>query len=50
MVSVDNYLAERAIRERNGGKPLSGPALKRFLPWTAVPADLHAWAQAPRPG
>jgi transposase len=35
---------------RNGGKPLSGPDLERFLPWTAGPADLRAWARPPRPG
>jgi transposase len=35
---------------RNGGKPLAGPDLERFLPWTADPTDLNAWAQPPRPG
>ena len=35
---------------RNNGKPLTGPALKRFLPWTASPEDLHTWAQPPPPG
>jgi transposase len=35
---------------RNGGKPLTGTDLERFLPWTADPADLRAWAQSPRPG
>lgn len=35
---------------RNGGKPLTGPELERFLPWKAGPADLCAWAQPPRPG
>ena len=30
---------------RNGGKPLSGPALERFLPWNASPEDLRTWAQ-----
>jgi transposase len=35
---------------RNGGKPLAGPALERFLPWNASPEDLHAWAQPPPPG
>jgi transposase len=35
---------------RNGGKPLTGPGLERFLPWTADPADLHAWALPPPPG
>jgi len=34
----------------NGGKPLQGPQLTRFLPWTANPADLHAWAQPPPTG
>ena len=33
---------------RNGGKPLTGPALERFLPWTASPGDLRAWATPPR--
>ena len=33
---------------RNGGKPLTGPALERFLPWTASPDDLRAWATPPR--
>ena len=31
---------------RNGGKPLTGPDLERFLPWNASPDDLHAWATA----
>jgi transposase len=35
---------------RNGGKPLTGPDLERFLPWTADPADLETWKQPPRPG
>jgi len=35
---------------RNGGKPLTGPGLERFLPWKAGPADLRAWARPPRPG
>lgn len=35
---------------RNGGKPLAGSDLERFLPWTADPADLRAWAQPPPPG
>jgi transposase len=35
---------------RNGGKPLTGPDLQRFLSWNAAPADLHAWAQPPPPG
>jgi hypothetical protein len=34
----------------NGGKPLAGPDLERFLPWTADPGDLRAWTQSPRPG
>jgi transposase len=32
---------------RNGGKPLAGPDLDRFLPWNASPEDLHTWAQPP---
>lgn len=35
---------------RNGGKPLTGPALGRFLPWNASPEDLRTWAQPPPPG
>ncbi|HEX9352729.1 MAG TPA: IS66 family transposase [Streptosporangiaceae bacterium] len=35
---------------RNGGKPLAGPDLERFLPWNAAPEDLKAWAQPPAPG
>jgi transposase len=35
---------------RNGGKPLAGPALERFLPWTASPEDLRTWAQPPPTG
>jgi transposase len=35
---------------RNASKPLTGPDLEQFLPWTASPADLHAWAQPPPPG
>jgi hypothetical protein len=33
---------------RNGGKPPTGPALERFLPWTASPDDLHTWATPPQ--
>ncbi len=35
---------------RNGGKPLSGPDLQRFLPWLAAPEDLKTWAKPPVPG
>jgi transposase len=35
---------------RNGGKPLAGKALERFLPWNASPEDLRTWAQPPPPG
>src|SRR5208283_1356383 len=35
---------------RNGGKPLSGAALERFLPWNASPEDLRTWAQPPPDG
>ena len=35
---------------RNGGKPLTGPALERFLPWNASPEDLRTWAQPPPTG
>ena len=35
---------------RNGGKPLSGEALERFLPWNASPEDLRTWAQPPPEG
>ena len=35
---------------RNGGKPLSGPALERFLPWNASPEDLRTWEQPPPDG
>jgi len=34
----------------NRGKPLTSPDLERFLPWTAAPEDLHAWAKPPPPG
>jgi len=34
---------------RNGGKPLAGRALERFLPWNASPEDLRTWAQPPPP-
>ena len=32
---------------RNGGRPLTGIALERFLPWNASPEDLRTWAQPP---
>ena len=32
---------------RHDGKPLSGEALCRFLPWNASPEDLSTWAQPP---
>jgi hypothetical protein len=35
---------------RHGGKPLTGPALERFLPWNASPEDLRTWAQPPPSG
>jgi transposase len=35
---------------RNGGKPLAGPALERFLPWNASPDDRRTWAQPPPGG
>jgi transposase len=35
---------------RNDGKPLTGPDLQRFLPWTASPGDLRTWAQPPETG
>jgi hypothetical protein len=35
---------------RPGGKPLTGPALERFLPWSASPEDLRTWAQPPPDG
>jgi transposase len=35
---------------RNGGKPLTGPALERFLPWNASREDLRTWAQPPPVG
>jgi transposase len=35
---------------RNGGKPLTGPALERFLPWNATPEDLRIWAKPPPDG
>jgi hypothetical protein len=35
---------------RHGGKPLTGQALERFLPWNASPEDLRTWAQPPPSG
>lgn len=35
---------------RNGGKPLTSPALERFLPWNARPEDLQNWAKPPPAG
>ncbi len=35
---------------RNGGKPLTGPELERFLPWNASPEHLRTWAQPPPAG
>jgi transposase len=35
---------------RNGGKPLTGKALERFLPWNASPENLRTWAQPPPNG
>ena len=35
---------------RDGGKPLTGPALERFLPWNASREDLRTWAQPPPAG
>ncbi len=35
---------------RHGGKPLSGEAFSRFLPWNASPEDLRTWGQPPPNG
>ena len=35
---------------RNGGKPLTSPALERFLPWNASPQDRQNWAKPPPAG
>jgi len=35
---------------RHGGKPPSGAALERFLPWKASPGDLRAWSLPPPTG
>jgi len=35
---------------RNGGKPLSGPELERFLPWNSTSTDLNTWSRPPPPG
>jgi hypothetical protein len=35
---------------RHGGKPLTGKALERFLPWTASQEDLRTWAHPPPSG
>jgi len=35
---------------RNGGKPLTGQALERFLPWNASREDLRTWTRPPPPG
>jgi transposase len=35
---------------RAGGKPLTGPALERFLPWNASPEYLRTWAHPPPAG
>ena len=35
---------------RNGGKPLTGRAPERFLPWNAGPEDLRTWAHPPSAG
>ena len=47
-VALRAYLASYLdVCGRNGGKPLSGHALERFLPWNASDEDLRAWAQPP---
>ncbi len=38
-----------ALRNR-GFKPLTGPALERFLPWNAGREDHRTWAQPPPAG
>jgi transposase len=35
---------------RNGGRPLTGPAMEQYLPWNASPEDLRTWAHPPPPG
>jgi hypothetical protein len=34
---------------RNGGKPLAGPGLERFLPWAADPTTCPPGRSRPRP-
>ena len=46
-LSTGSYLDQCG---RNGGKPLAGPALERFLPWSASPEDLQTWAKPPPAG
>jgi len=49
-LTVLTYLtAYLDARGRNGGKPLAGRELDRFLPWKASPEDRHARAQPPPP-
>ncbi len=33
----------------NGGRPLEGEMLERFLPWNASPEDLQKWGTGPEP-
>jgi len=50
-LNVITYLtAYLDARGRTGGKPPAGPDLERFLPSSATPDDLDAWAQPPHPG
>ena len=43
------YWLDQDDAGRNGGKPLAGPALERFLPWTTSPEDLRTWARCRQP-
>src|SRR5713226_2278468 len=46
-----NSPAQPGLRHNGDiGKPRTGPALERFLPWNASPEDLRTWARPPPTG
>ena len=40
-------MSDISVLITSSSKPLTGPDLQRFLPWTAFPADLHTLTQPP---
>jgi len=49
-LNIITYLTAYLDECGRSGKPLTGKALGRFLPWNASPEELRTWAQPPPAG